>query len=91
MALDQRLRDAAGSSLRIAATRPHAAREWVRVELLAEAGGKPAATGADAMGLLTPSSSWKVVSFDPSSPGVALLARKSLRLVRLREVSQRDS
>ena len=50
VALDERLRRAAGHSLVHAATRPHGARERVRGELLAEAGGGPVASGADVFG-----------------------------------------
>jgi len=50
VALDERLRRAAGHSLVHAATRPHAARERVRGELLAEAGGGPVASGSDVFG-----------------------------------------
>ena len=50
VALDERLRRAAGPSLVHAATRPHAARERVRGELLAEAGAGPVATDADSCG-----------------------------------------
>jgi DNA-binding XRE family transcriptional regulator len=39
VALDERLRQAAGSSLRYSNTRPHRRREAVREELRAEAGG----------------------------------------------------
>ena len=53
VALDERLRRAAGRSLVYANTRPHAARERVRGELLAEAGGGgPVATETDCMGAL---------------------------------------
>ena len=53
VALDERLRRAAGPSLVYANTRPHAARERVRGELLAEAGGGgPVATETDCMGAL---------------------------------------
>ena len=52
VAVDQRLRDAAGSSLRDYSTRPHAARERVRAELLAEAAGGVVAAEADRMGPL---------------------------------------
>ena len=52
VALDERLRRAAGPSLVYAATRPHAARERVRGELLAEAAGAPVATAADVFGAL---------------------------------------
>lgn len=53
VALDQRLRESVPvGSLRVHATRPHAAREAIRAELLAgRAGGQPA-TGADVMGTL---------------------------------------
>jgi len=50
VALDERLRRAAGPSLVYANTRPHAARERVRAELLAEAGGGPVVTGSDVFG-----------------------------------------
>jgi len=50
VALDERLRRAAGPSLVYANTRPHAARERVRGELLAEAGGGPVVTGSDVFG-----------------------------------------
>ena len=50
VALDERLRRAAGPSLVYAATRPHAARERVRGELLAEAAGGPVVTGSDVFG-----------------------------------------
>ena len=50
VALDERLRRAAGLSLVYAATRPHAARERVRRELLAEAAGGPVVTDADVFG-----------------------------------------
>jgi len=50
VALDERLRRAAGPSLVHAATRPHVARERVRGELLAEAGGGPVATTIDTFG-----------------------------------------
>ena len=49
---DERLRRAAGRSLVHANTRPHAARERARAELLAEAGGAPVATEADVFGAL---------------------------------------
>jgi len=52
VALDERLRRAAGRSLVHANTRPHAARERVRAELLAEAAGAPVATAADTCGAL---------------------------------------
>ena len=52
VALDERLRRAAGPSLVHAATRPHGARERVRGELLAEAAGGPVATAADTCGAL---------------------------------------
>ncbi len=52
VALDERLRRAAGRSLVHANTRPHAARERARAELLAEAGGAPVATEADVFGAL---------------------------------------
>ena len=50
VALDERLRRAAGSSLVHANTRPHAARERVRGELLAEAAGGPVVTDVDVFG-----------------------------------------
>jgi len=50
VALDERLRRAAGPSLVHANTRPHAARERVRGELLAEAAGGPCVTAADTFG-----------------------------------------
>jgi len=50
VALDERLRRAAGRSLVHANTRPHAARERVRAELLAEAAGAPVATATDTFG-----------------------------------------
>ena len=50
VALDERLRRAAGSSLVHANTRPHAARERVRAELLAEAAGGPVVTDVDVFG-----------------------------------------
>ena len=52
VALDERLRRAAGPSLVYAATRPHVARERVRGELLAQAAGGPVATDADTFGAL---------------------------------------
>jgi len=52
VAVDQRLRDAAGPSLRYYGTRKHAAREAVRGELLAEAAGGPVASEIDTMGEL---------------------------------------
>ena len=52
VALDERLRRAAGPSLVYANTRPHVARERVRGELLAEAAGGPVATAADSCGAL---------------------------------------
>ena len=53
VAVDQRLREAAGESLVHSATRPHVARERVRAELLAEAGGLgPVAAEGDNLGLL---------------------------------------
>ncbi len=52
VALDERLRRAAGPSLVHANTRPHVARERVRGELLAEAAGAPVATDADSCGAL---------------------------------------
>jgi len=50
VALDERLRRAAGRSLAHANTRPHVARERVRGELLAEAAGGPVITEADVFG-----------------------------------------
>ena len=50
VALDERLRRAAGRSLVHANTRPHVARERVRGELLAEAGGGPVVTDVDVFG-----------------------------------------
>jgi len=50
VALDERLRRAAGRSLVHANTRPHGARERVRAELLAEAAGGPVATDVDVFG-----------------------------------------
>ena len=50
VALDERLRRAAGPSLVHANTRPHGARERVRGELLAEAGGGPVVTDVDVFG-----------------------------------------
>lgn len=50
VALDERLRRAAGRSLVYANTRPHAARERVRGELLAEAVGAPVVTEIDTFG-----------------------------------------
>ena len=50
VALDERLRRAAGRSLVYAYTRPHAARERVRGELLAEAAGAPVVTEIDTFG-----------------------------------------
>jgi len=50
VALDERLRRAAGRSLVYANTRPHAARERVRGELLAEAAGGPVVTEVDTFG-----------------------------------------
>ena len=47
VALDERLRQAAGRSLVHANTRPHAGRERVRGELLAEAGGSPPVSDGD--------------------------------------------
>ena len=47
VALDERLRQAAGGSLVRANTRPHAARERVRGELLAAAGGAPPVADGD--------------------------------------------
>ena len=54
VAVDERLRAAAGASLRDYSRRPHAARERVRAELLAEAaaGGGPVCTDADTMAAL---------------------------------------
>ena len=53
VALDERLRRAAGGSLVWSRTRPHAGRERVRAELLAEAAGAgPVATEADTIGRL---------------------------------------
>ena len=52
VALDERLRRAAGPSLVYANTRPHVARERVRGELLAEAAGGAVATAADSCGAL---------------------------------------
>ena len=52
VALDERLRRAAGRSLVYANTRPHAARERVRGELLAEAGAGLPASEADLLGRL---------------------------------------
>ena len=50
VALDERLRRAAGRSLVYANTRPHAARERVRGELLAEAAGAVVVTEVDVFG-----------------------------------------
>ena len=50
VALDERLRRAAGRSLVHANTRPHGARERVRGELLAEAAGGPVVTEIDTFG-----------------------------------------
>jgi len=50
VALDERLRRAAGASLVHANTRPHAARERVRGKLLAEAAGGPVVTEIDVFG-----------------------------------------
>ena len=47
VALDERLRQAAGRSLVWSNTRPHAGRERVRGELLAEAGGSPPVSDGD--------------------------------------------
>ena len=47
VALDERLRQAAGRSLVRAATRPHVGRERVRGELLAETGGSPPVSDGD--------------------------------------------
>ena len=52
VALDERLRQAAGRSLLWSNTRPHVARERVRAELLAEAGAGLVATEADTIGRL---------------------------------------
>jgi hypothetical protein len=52
VAVDQRLRDAAGSSLRYSRTPAHVARQQVRAELLAEAAGGPVATETDTLGAL---------------------------------------
>ncbi len=52
VALDQRLWDAAGPSLRYYGTRAHAAREQARAELLAEAAGAPPATHLDDFGAI---------------------------------------
>ncbi len=52
VALDQRLRDTAGPSLRYYGTRAHAAREQARAELLAEAAGAPPATHLDDFGAI---------------------------------------
>jgi len=52
VALDERLRQAAGRSLVWSNTRPHVARERVRGELLAEAGAGPVASEADLLGRL---------------------------------------
>jgi len=52
VALDERLRQAAGRSLVWSNTRSHVARERVRAELLAEAGAGPVATEADTIGRL---------------------------------------
>jgi transcriptional regulator with XRE-family HTH domain len=52
VALDERLCRAAGHSLVYANTRPHVARERVRGELLAAAGGAPVATESDTLGRL---------------------------------------
>ncbi len=49
VAVDERLRAAAGASLRHYTRRPHARREAVRAELLAEADGAAVCTGADTM------------------------------------------
>ncbi|MCA1676839.1 MAG: hypothetical protein LC799_33240 [Actinobacteria bacterium] len=54
VAVDERLRVAAGASLRDYSRRPHAARERVRAELLAEAAGALVVTEADTSS--TPSS-----------------------------------
>jgi hypothetical protein len=50
VALDEQLRRAAGESLRVAATRPHRAREATRTELLAEAGSGPVLGDRDDLG-----------------------------------------
>ena len=50
VALDERLRRAAGTSLAHANTRPHGARERVRAELLAEAAGAVVVTEIDTFG-----------------------------------------
>ena len=52
VAVDQRLREAAGASLRYYGTRAHTAREAVRGELLVEAAGGPVVSEIDAMGEL---------------------------------------
>jgi len=52
VAVDERLRVAAGGSLRDYSRRPHAARERVRAELLAEAAGALVVTEADTFGAL---------------------------------------
>ena len=52
VALDERLRQAAGRSLVWSNTRPHAGRERVRAELRAEAGAGPVASEADTLGAL---------------------------------------
>ncbi len=52
VAVDQRLRDAAGSSLRYSRTPAHVARQQVRAELRAEAAGGPVATETDTLGAL---------------------------------------
>jgi len=53
VAVDERLRQAAGRSLVHANTRPHAGRERVRAELIAEAAGAgPVASEADTFGAL---------------------------------------
>ena len=52
VAVDERLRVAAGASLRDYSRRPHAARERVRAELLAEAAGALVVTEADTFGAL---------------------------------------
>jgi len=52
VAVDERLRAAAGASLRDYSRRPHAARERVRAELLAEAAGALVVTEADTFGAL---------------------------------------
>lgn len=51
-ALAMRLEAAAGDSLRDYSRRPHRRRERIRAELLAESGGRPPITEADALGPL---------------------------------------